>query len=675
MMDDFKRTYLRLCKEFCIEPQECILNQLRDPCDGNLRKKLDLSTQSLSVDTCAVLGKVLMNDIVFTEILLCDCMLNEEGAKVLLHGLCTNTVIEILDLKGNNLRAAGAEALGKLLRQNKSLKRLILEWNALGMWEEGFCIFCEGVRANKHLKHLDLRNNQVNHQDADELALALKHNETLEELDLRWNNIGLIGGRALLNALQQNKSLVRLELAGNNIPSDLLKAIEQAIDHNSDCQTTLRENRVRSKVLSNEIQCLKQEKSKQFLNLMGVIDQQKDELCRSNRTSALQVGQLQEALNERSSIINSLRAKVQMSEAALALSEQKANVLKELLEKARMENYEFKEKHSKERKIEQEEACKQEAKLTREINAANGKNLELKNKVDELERRNKSQHDQICHLKQELANVTAEMKLKIAQTEENLEDEKKRYKQMLDDADALWQREMDHMKQHLEETQRALQERIHKLENIKLHLEEDLSRMKAAAITDRAEAEEEQIKARNQARLEQQQKIVHLEEKLHHITQSRDEFQNRYTSQKQTITELQGKNNKHVFEIEGLKHRLEELHQELSNKDQEKIAEVNSVRVELQEQIGHLQAERATREGLKEKISALERQLKVQSSSHREALLDKDSEISSLLEKVRLKDNEIMRMREDEAQRASFLHNAILSYVQGSPLGTQSTKK
>ena len=56
------------------------------------------------------------------------------------------------------------------------------------------------------------------------------------------------------------------------------------------------------------------------------------------------------------------------------------------------------------------------------------------------------------------------------------------------------------------------------------------------------------------------------------------------------------------------------------------------------------------------------------SSSHREALLDRESEIASLCEKLRLRDAEIQRMREDEAQRASFLQSAILTYVQGSPL-------
>lgn len=50
--------------------------------------------------------------------------------------------------------------------------------------------------------------------------------------------------------------------------------------------------------------------------------------------------------------------------------------------------------------------------------------------------------------------------------------------------------------------------------------------------------------------------------------------------------------------------------QELSGKEQEKVAEVSRVRVELQEQIGHLQAERTAQGGLKEKISALEREMK-----------------------------------------------------------------
>lgn len=48
----------------------------------------------------------------------------------------------------------------------------------------------------------------------------------------------------------------------------------------------------------------------------------------------------------------------------------------------------------------------------------------------------------------------------------------------------------------------------------------------------------------------------------------------------------------------------------MSVKDQEKVAEVTRVRAELQEQNGRLQAELTAQGALKEKVAALERQLK-----------------------------------------------------------------
>ncbi|XP_016368745.1 leucine-rich repeat-containing protein 45 [Sinocyclocheilus rhinocerous] len=467
-MEDFRRSYLRLCKEGGIDTQESVLAQLQDTRTVTGSCRLDLRGQSITVDTCSVLGRVLQNDAVFTEILLSDCMLSEEGVKLLLNGLCSNTTVKVLDLKGNNMRGTGAEALGQLLVRNKILRRLVLEWNALGMWEEGFAVFCEGLASNTSLSQLDLRNNQINHQGAAELCLALKRTSTLQELDLRWNNIGLLGGRSILEAMQQNRALIKLEMAGNNIPSDTLRAIEQSMNHNADRQSTLRESRSRTQVLSKEIQLLKDEKSRQFLSMMETIDRQKDEMGRSSRNSSIRLGQLQEVLSEQKSSVNSLTAKLQMTEAALALSEQKAHDLGELLTRVKMEKAELRDRQSREIKKEQED---------------------------------------------------------------------------------------------------------------------------------------------------------------------------------------------------------------LAGKEQVKVAEVSRVRVELQEQIGHLQAERTAQGGLKEKIAALEREMKVLSTAHREALLDKESEISSLLERLRIREGEIQRIREDEAQRASFLQNAILTYVQGSPLAHFSPKK
>ncbi|XP_064126559.1 leucine-rich repeat-containing protein 45 isoform X4 [Loxodonta africana] len=581
-MEEFRRAYSRLCQERGAEPQEAVLRRLQEPRRG----RLDLATQSLTADTCRALGRLLQSQTLFTELVLSDCMLSEEGARLLLQGLCSNTVVRLLDLKGNNLCGMGAEVLGKLLRQNKSLQSLTLEWNNLGTWEEAFATFCTGLGANATLRQLDLRNNQVNHKGAEELALALKSNSSLQQLDLRWNNIGLLGGRALVNCLPSNRTLWRLELAGNNIPSDVLRAVEQAVDHNQDRQAAFRESQARTHMLSKEVHSLREEKSKQFLDLMETIHKQREEIAQSSRTSAARVGQLQDALNERHSIINALKAKLQMTEAALALSEEKAQDLGERLATAEQEQLSLSQKQSKERRLEQQEATERESKLLRDMSAASEKNLLLRNQVDELERKVKSQQEQLFLAKQELTNTAAELKLRAVQAEERLDAEKKRFKQSLEASEQLRIREVEHMARHVEESERALQERVQRLEAARLTLEE-----------------------------------------------------------------------------------------ELSSKDQEKVVEVNRVRVELQEQIGHLQAELTAQDGLREKVAALERQLKVISGDHREALLDRESENASLREKLRLKEVEIARICEEEAQRASFLQNAVLAYVQGAPLRALSPHK
>nr|XP_046232492.1 leucine-rich repeat-containing protein 45 [Scatophagus argus]XP_046232493.1 leucine-rich repeat-containing protein 45 [Scatophagus argus]XP_046232494.1 leucine-rich repeat-containing protein 45 [Scatophagus argus]XP_046232495.1 leucine-rich repeat-containing protein 45 [Scatophagus argus] len=673
-MEDFRKTYLCLCKERGVEPQQGVVAQLKES-KAAQGSRLDLSGQSLSAETCSVLARAFQKDTVLTELSLSDCMLSEEGAKELLTGLFDNIAVKVLDLKGNNLRSKGAEVLGKLLARNKTLRRLVLEWNALGVWDEAFSIFCEGLASNSVLTQLDLRNNQINHHGASELALALKRNNAVEVLDLRWNNIGLLGGRSLLEALQKNKSIVQLEMAGNNIPSDTLRALEQTTTHNSERQSTKRENHNRSQVLSKEISTLKEEKGRQFLSLMETIDRQREEMGHSSRSTSIQISQLQEALNERKSAVNSLTAKLQMTEAALALSEQKNHNMGELLTQIKAEKEAQRERQTREKKKDQEDSALKEGKFLREIQNLTETNVQLRNKVEETERRCKSQQQQIFELKQELTNSTAELKLRLAQAEDRLELEKRRSKQALEDMDSLRQKEVEHVNRHLEESERALQERIFKLEGQRIQLEEELSKAKTACVTLRAQAEEELGRVRAQVRLEGQEHVSSLEEKLHSVRSSQQEVQLHCSQQKQTISELQVKNSQQSIEMDSLQRRIEELHQELSGKEQEKVAEVSRVRVELQEQIGHLNAERAAQGGLKEKISALEREIKVLSSNHREALLDKESEISSMLEKLRLKEAEIQRMREDEAHRASYLQSAILTYVQGSPLGHYSSPK
>lgn len=225
-MEEFHKRYTRICREQHTYPLEAVSNHIRSYLDGGLAgevltsegmTKLDLSGYNLSPDDCNALAAALRDDLFFEELNLSDCLLSEESSKILLRGLMENQAISRLNLKGNNIRSGAAGILGLFLKKNTCVKSLLVEWNSLGLWDNEMKSFCEGLAINQVLLFLDLRNNQITHEGASHLAIALKRNKCLRGLDLRWNNIGLLGGRELLEALKYNKRLIGLELTGEGV--------------------------------------------------------------------------------------------------------------------------------------------------------------------------------------------------------------------------------------------------------------------------------------------------------------------------------------------------------------------------------------------------------------------------------------------------------------------------
>ena len=53
-------------------------------------------------------------------------------SQALCLGLCLNTSVTQLELRGNNVRGPGTEHLATMLRKNRHIQTLTLEWNNLG---------------------------------------------------------------------------------------------------------------------------------------------------------------------------------------------------------------------------------------------------------------------------------------------------------------------------------------------------------------------------------------------------------------------------------------------------------------------------------------------------------------------------------------------------------------
>ncbi|RLN83433.1 hypothetical protein BBJ28_00010636 [Nothophytophthora sp. Chile5] len=121
-----------------------------------------------------------------------------------------------LDLRGNCFEAGGARALAALLRSTHNVVSICLEWNNVGLLDQGVEALAGALEVDTRLLTLDLRNNNIGPEGAKALAKAMRRNRTLRQLDLRWNEIGNPGVLACREALQSNHTLVTLEVMGNN---------------------------------------------------------------------------------------------------------------------------------------------------------------------------------------------------------------------------------------------------------------------------------------------------------------------------------------------------------------------------------------------------------------------------------------------------------------------------
>ncbi|XP_014679202.1 PREDICTED: leucine-rich repeat-containing protein 45-like [Priapulus caudatus] len=604
-MEEFRNTYLQLCKAHNVDAQDCVLDAMTRSSAVNQNSGiiLDLSTNGLTAATCQILGKVLSSSRNIQGLHLNDCMLPEPGVVAIARGLMSTASLTTLSLKGNNIRGAGAVSLAGLLRTNKHLKTLLLEWNVLGILDNSFATFAESLGVNATLERLDLRSNQLSHDCAAELASALRRNTSLLTLDLRWNNVGITGGRALLVAMETNKTLTRMDVAGNGIPADVVAALQTLVAANADrralsarashdlealekacaekvarlerCREGLEEqlSDMRSqfhqeKVSHDEqtqevrmrVRAEESEKQHHLLERIRHLEQARVELETHAAQQMGVVDQLQTknsaislekevALDERRSIVGSLTTQLHATETSLVAAETTAGDLSAKLRKREEEAVAAATQHRVEVAAAREEREKLEGELLARVAATTERCERAERKLEETGRRYELERGQACALKEELASAQAERKLKACEMQERLQQERSRGKQTLQEQEELRQREV--------------------------------------------------------AR-------------------------------------------------EG---------EELAGKDKEWQTEVGRVKLTVKEQKAMLEDQAGQLRQLEQQKSTLEKKLADQERKHREDVEEKDNAVNRLQEKLRRAEAEMGGMREEEAQRATMLQNAVLSYV------------
>lgn len=159
-------------------------------------------------DTWTVLGQqeaeaiasAVKQHVNLTDISLEHCGMGDMGAEVFAQVLSqTNSTLEQVSLRGNQISAKGAKVLARSLASAGTLKSLNLGGNGIG--DEGASAIGESLVHNTRLEVLQLQSNNITWQGAVAFSAGLAKNRVLQNLSLSLNPITFHAGAAIGEAV------------------------------------------------------------------------------------------------------------------------------------------------------------------------------------------------------------------------------------------------------------------------------------------------------------------------------------------------------------------------------------------------------------------------------------------------------------------------------------------
>ncbi|KAK7862032.1 hypothetical protein R5R35_002169 [Gryllus longicercus] len=554
-----EKSYVERCKFAKTEPRKEVVNALKVAEDTGV---LDLSSINLNLWSWQTLGKLLASSCRIRKLNLSNCLIPPRGIAAIFAVLSQGTYIEDLDLRGNNIQTSSVSYLSKMIRYNISLKRISLEWNCIGLLLDTFTLFCDGLAVNQMLEVLDLRNNQLNVDCAPALANALAKNSSLKCIDLRWNNLGWRGGQLLYSALQTNQSLIKIKLQGNCIPLELTTAIDQCALHNTTRATLLEECAQRTELLSQQLRKAEEERVREIQNLA---QRSEEKVQLITQASQSRIEQMENQVAEKDKYIKELEKQVKtineesqkrfdlVRQLQLQLKE-RDSVYQELLQESRKDCDDFNKKLS----TKDEEILDLQNDLKAKLTAE-------QKRRQALEAVNISQSEEITRLEGELIQVKDRLARSRKQFEEHLELQKASDKELLDLETRENEKRLIHLQSELTAQKNSLQMRISELERSleeKEHLRADLN---SVLSRERARREEEISLAVQETKMREASRVAQLEDRLTTLREERLQFEKQLMQTQNQIQQLQQQNSSLIAEMADSQKKFSTLHEELSS--------------------------------------------------------------------------------------------------------------
>ncbi|RNF25074.1 putative paraflagellar rod component [Trypanosoma cruzi] len=205
---------------------------------------LDLSHNRLTCECVPFLVEALSRSPAIRNVDLSYNNIGVKGGMDLMLFLQENDHVLSLDLKGNEISSATANAITELLSLNAGsikLKRILLRHRSGNFYDEminlngqdenyklsdnDIRLLCDVMTESSTLRAVDLGLNSITDFGCEMIADVLRQNQKIEALYLDYNPIGEAGGEALYNALKVNHQLHTLFLEGSNVPEEIWEEI------------------------------------------------------------------------------------------------------------------------------------------------------------------------------------------------------------------------------------------------------------------------------------------------------------------------------------------------------------------------------------------------------------------------------------------------------------------
>ena len=244
-------------------------------------KSLDISNNQFKNDDAEKIAQVLSNNITLEEFDFSNNDITTRGAVVISDSIQNSKSLKCLKLSWNNhfistyhsrisfsqecMKDVDARIVGKILCNNKTVTELDLSQNKISV--NGAENISKCIECNKSLKEINMSKNKLSKIGLRKMAIALQRNQTIQKFNVSHNKISDEGVLAISECLKNNITLQELNMSHNKISNNGMININEALKIN----TTLRILDISHNIISDDglevSDCLKMNKSLQELNI------------------------------------------------------------------------------------------------------------------------------------------------------------------------------------------------------------------------------------------------------------------------------------------------------------------------------------------------------------------------------------------------------------------------